>query len=74
MKNHFWKPFFLFSFLIADFALFAQLPGTEAEDGNLQGNDLPAAPINGALLWLAAVGIVFAFYTYKNVQKTNTIN
>lgn len=54
-------------FLLHDFRLFAQ--GDEDNNGDLEGNDPPAAPINSKLLCLAVVGILFAFYTYNNRKK-----
>lgn len=74
MKNYFWKTFFLFSFLLLDFAIFAQGPGTNDEDGALEGDDIPQAPISGKLFWLALFGIVFAFYTYKKGRISRLSN
>lgn len=61
--------FYIFAFaLFSDFMLFAQGPGDDDGGGDLEGDDTPAAPINGKLLWLALVSILFAFY-YFNKQK-----
>lgn len=54
-------------FLLHDFRLFAQ--GDEDDNGDLEGNDPPAAPINSKLLYLAIVGILFVFYTYKSRRR-----
>ena len=54
-------------FLLHDFRLFAQ--GDEDDNGDLEGNDPPAAPINSKLLYLAIVGILFVFYTYKSKRR-----
>lgn len=54
-------------FLLHDFRLFAQ--GDEDDNGDLEGNDPPAAPINSKILYLALVGIVFVYYTYKSRKK-----
>lgn len=54
-------------FLLHDFTLFAQ--GDEDNNGDLEGNDPPAAPINSKILYLALVGIVFVYYTYKSRRK-----
>lgn len=54
-------------FLLHDFRLFAQ--GDEDDNGDLEGDDTPAAPINSKLLYLAIVGIAFAYYTYKSRKK-----
>ncbi|WP_026978469.1 hypothetical protein [Flavobacterium tegetincola] len=69
MKNTFLRTLFLLSFLLIDLVLFAQPygsgPGTDDENGTLEGDDLPAASINAKLIWLAVVGIIFAYYTFQ---------
>lgn len=35
-------------------------------------DDPPPAPINTKLIWLAVVGIVFAFYYFNQKSKTET--
>lgn len=68
MKTLF-KYYILIFLVMSDLALFAQ-PGEEAEGGGLSGNDAPAAPINGKLVFLAIIGILFVLYTYrKNKQQ-----
>jgi hypothetical protein len=54
-------------FLLHDFRLFAQ--GDENDDGDLEGDDPPAAPINTKLIYLALVGIAFVFYTLQKRKK-----
>lgn len=54
-------------FLLHDFRLFAQ--GDEDDNGDLEGNDPPAAPINTKLLYLALIGIAFVYYTYKSRKR-----
>ena len=54
--------------LLSDFMLFAQ-PGDDDGGGGLEGDDPPAAPINGKLIWLAITGILFAFYYYNSQRK-----
>lgn len=54
-------------FLLHDFKLFAQ--GDEDDNGDLEGNDPPAAPINSKLLYLAIVGVLFVYYIYKSRRK-----
>lgn len=55
--------------LFSDFIMFAG-PGA-GSDGEppLEGEDAPAAPINGKLLWLALAGILFAVYAYKRTRR-----
>lgn len=67
MKNTFLRTLFLLSFLLLDLVLFAQplSPGTDDVNGTLEGDDLPAASINAKLIWLAVVGIIFAYYTFQ---------
>jgi hypothetical protein len=66
MKN-LYKLYILVFVLLSDLMLFAQ-PGDDDGSGGLEGEDTPAAPINGKLIWLALVGIVFAFY-YFNTKR-----
>lgn len=56
--------------LVADFKLFAQEPGDDDGGGGLEGED--PVPINGQLIWLAIVGLAFAFYYYKKYRKVTT--
>ena len=62
--------FYISTFLLlSDFVLFAQ-PGDDDGSGELEGDDTPAAPIDGKLIWLAIVSILFAFYYLnKRAQK-----
>ena len=66
MKN-LYKLYILAFVLLSDVMLFAQ-PGDDDGTGGLEGGDPPAAPINGKLIWLALVGIVFVFY-YFNTKR-----
>lgn len=72
MKLNFYKLYFLTFFLLIDFVAFADdVPGSDdGTDDGLEGPDPAPAPINGKLLWLAVVGILFAFYAYKRTRKT----
>jgi hypothetical protein len=47
--------------------IFAQ--GDEDNNGDLEGNDPPNAPINSKLVLLLIFGIMLAFYTYKRNKK-----
>ncbi|RZJ73591.1 hypothetical protein [Flavobacterium sp.] len=69
MRQNLTKLYFLTFFLLIDFVAFAQ-PGNDDENGDLEGDDPPPAPINGKLIWLAVVGILFAYYTFKRSRKT----
>lgn len=64
MKNNLFKLYILSFFLLLDITLFAQ-PGQDQGGGGLEGDDPPTAPIDGKLLWLGIVALLFAFYTYK---------
>jgi hypothetical protein len=66
MKN-FIKFCLLSSFLLSNFALFAQ-PGTGG-DGGLEGGDPAPAPINDKLIYLIIIGLFFAFYKLKRNYK-----
>ena len=67
MKNIF-KLYFLSFFLLSDFVVFAQ-PGDDDGGGGLEGDDTPAAPIDGKLIWLAIAGILFSLYYFKSKKQ-----
>lgn len=69
MKQNLFKLYILSFFLLIDFIAFAQ-PGTDDENGGLEGEDPPAAPVNGKLLWLAVAGILFVYFAYRRTRKT----
>ncbi|MBF6608670.1 MAG: hypothetical protein ITG00_08020 [Flavobacterium sp.] len=70
MKKNLLKFYVLTFVLFSDFVIFAQGPGNDSEDGDLEGgDDLPAAPINTKLIWLAIVGVLFVLYTYRKSRK-----
>lgn len=61
--------FYILTFvLFSDFVMFAQ-PAEDNDDGNLEGDDEPAAPINSKIIYLAIVGVLFALYKYKQHKK-----
>lgn len=68
MKNKLFQLYLLTFFLLVDFVAFAQ-PGDDDGSGGLEGDDPPPAPINGKLIWLAIVGLVFAFYSIKKYRR-----
>jgi hypothetical protein len=55
--------------LLSDFVTFAQ-PGDEDGGGGLEGNDPQPAPINGKLILLAIIGVLFVIYTFRKNKKT----
>ncbi len=65
-----YKIYILVFLFLSDFVLFAQ-PGEDDGSGGLEGDDAPVAPIDGKLLWLAIVSILFAFY-YLNKKAHKT--
>ena len=68
MRNKVIHGFLISFFLLIDFVAFAQ-PGDDDGSGGLEGNDPPPAPINGKLIWLGIVAIVFAFYSIRKYRK-----
>ena len=64
MKNIFFKSYIVGFFLLTDILLFAQ-PGQDQGGGGLEGEDPPTAPLDGKLIWLGIVAILFAFYSYR---------
>lgn len=66
MKNSLMKLYLLAFFLVSDFVLFAQ-PGQDTGDGEppLEGDDDPPAPINTKMIYLAILGIAFAYYFFS---------
>lgn len=68
MKNRVLYSFLVIFFLLVDFVAFAQ-PGDDDGSGGLEGNDPPPAPINGQLIWLGIVAIIFAYYSMRRYRK-----
>ena len=61
--------FYLLAFvLFSNFVMFSQ-PGEGAELGGLEDSDPQPAPINGQLIVLAILGILYVIYTYRNYKK-----
>ena len=69
MKKRVLHIFLITFFILVDFVAFAQ-PGDDDGSGGLEGNDPPPAPINGKLIWLGIVAILFAFYSIRKYRKT----
>lgn len=71
MKQNLYKIYFLTFLLLIDFVAFADDgPGDDDGGGGLEGDDPAPAPINGKLIWLAVLGVVFAYYSYRKARKT----
>ncbi len=68
MKKRVLHIFLITFFILVDFVAFAQ-PGDDDGSGGLEGNDPPPAPINGKLIWLGIVAILFAFYSIRKYRK-----
>lgn len=66
--KRFYKIYVLAIVLFSDFVIFAQ-PGDDDGSGGLEGDDTPAAPINGKIIWLGIVGLLFAFYYLSKKRK-----
>jgi hypothetical protein len=60
MKNNVLKYYIATFYLCSTFVTFAQ-PGTDDDTGGLEGGDTPAAPIDGYVWVLAALGLVYVF-------------
>lgn len=74
MKKTSSKFFLSFVCLFFNFIAFAQIPATEDSEGCLQCDDAPAAPINTKLLWLAIIGIIYAYSIFRKSQKIKAAN
>lgn len=66
------KFYFVAMLLIAtDFVAFAQSgPGDDDGGGGLEGGDPEPAPINGQLILLALMGVLFVIYTFRKDKRT----
>ena len=60
-------------FLSLDFMAFAEDLPTDDQDENLEGGDAFPTPINGKIMWLAIIGIAFAYYTFKKYKAVKTV-
>lgn len=66
MKSHLLKIYATLASAFVSFVSYADPFDPPAED------DLPAAPINTKLIWLAMIGIAFAFYYFNQKSKSKT--
>jgi hypothetical protein len=71
MKISLLKMYMLAFMLVSNFVMFAQEPGQETCEGcePLETDETPDTPINGKLIWLAVIGIAFAYSYYAKMQK-----
>jgi hypothetical protein len=66
MKAKMTKIAFSAYLLLTNFILFAKDNGGDIfDDGNVENNDPPVAPINTQIIWFLIVGLAFAYYLYK---------
>lgn len=61
MKNNVLKYYIAAFYLCSTFVMVAQTPGTNDDSGTLEGTDTPAAPIDGYVWVLAALGLIYIF-------------
>ena len=66
MKFHYKKTLLSIAMLTVSFASFAQIPDPDSDPGS-GGND--PTPINTNLIWLAVLGIGFAYYQFVANKK-----
>lgn len=72
MKTKVLKYYMVVSCLCSNFVMLAQLPGAEDNNGALEGTD-PAAPIDGYVWVLAAIGLVYVYLRLAAfAQQENT--
>ncbi len=64
MKINFLKYYTTAFYLYSTFRTFAQ-PGTNDNTGGLESAETPAAPIDGYVLVLATMGIIYVFLILK---------
>jgi hypothetical protein len=66
MKAKMTKIAFSAYLLLTNFILFAKDNGGDIlDDGNVENNEPPVAPINTQIIWLLILGFAFAYYIYK---------
>jgi len=68
MKNKLFNLYLISFFLLVDFVAFAQ-PGDDDGSGGLEGDDAPPAPIDGKLIWLGIIALLYAFYSIRKNRR-----
>ena len=74
MKTNLLKYYIAAFYLCSTFVMIAQeTPGTDDTEGGLESTDPPAAPIDGYVWVLAAIGLVYVFLRLRAfAQQQNT--
>lgn len=74
MKTNLLKYYIVAFYLCSTFVLFAQ-PGTDDAGGTLEGDGdaTPAAPIDDYVWLLAAIGLLFGFFTFRSLAKQRNL-
>jgi hypothetical protein len=63
--NNILKLWIFIFILFSNFLAFADDGPGDTSDNGLENDDTPAAPINAKLIWLGILGVLFAWYMYK---------
>lgn len=71
MKNSLLKYYIAAFYLCSTIITYAQDPGSNDTGGGLESAD-PAAPIDGYVYILAAVGFLFVFLKFRAILNTKT--
>lgn len=69
MKNNVLKYYMVAIYLLSSFVLFAQSPGNNDDNGNLEGGDAPVAPIDDSVWVLGLLGLLFVFFKIRAINK-----
>jgi hypothetical protein len=68
MRKKLFNLYLVSFFLLVDFVAFAQ-PGDDDGSGGLEGDDAPPAPIDGKLIWLGIIALLYAFYSIRKNRR-----
>jgi hypothetical protein len=68
MRKKLFNLYLISFFLLVDFVAFAQ-PGDDDGSGGLEGDDAPPAPIDGKLIWLGIIALLYAFYSIRKNRR-----
>ncbi len=67
MRDNLLRLYITCFFVLSNVLMFAQ--NDEDDNGDLEGNDPPAVPINSKMILLIGIGIVYSFYVFRNQNK-----